>query len=95
MILGLLALVLSKGLPTFWPAQVVRITTLDGREVMGEVDTSERYRPEPQLLERLPEPMLERAQELLAEQDGEAGRQGASRQTGGNVKQPRSNEGSR
>ena len=56
MILGLLGLVLAKGLPTFWPAQVVRITTLDGREVMGEVDTSERYRPEPQLLERLPEP---------------------------------------
>jgi phosphate transport system permease protein len=74
MILGLLTLVLAKGLPTFWPARVVRITTLDGRTVMGEVDTSERYRPEPQLLERLPEPVLERARELLEAQDGESGR---------------------
>ncbi len=47
MILALLAFVLYAGLSTFWPGQVERVRTADGRVYMGERVAAETYRPEP------------------------------------------------
>src|SRR6516164_2547364 len=53
MIVGLLALVFVKGFLTFWPVAVVQVTTLDGTTYMGEVSTTEEYRPEENVFEAL------------------------------------------
>jgi phosphate transport system permease protein len=41
MVLGLLALVISRGVATFWPEDVVRFTTTSGEVVLGELRGSE------------------------------------------------------
>lgn len=43
MIVGLLALVLWSGLPTFWPIQLVRIERVDGKVLLGEVARTESF----------------------------------------------------
>jgi phosphate transport system permease protein len=43
MILGLLTLVLWNGLPTFWPAPLVRIARVDGKVLLGEETRSETF----------------------------------------------------
>ena len=50
MILGLLALVLVRGLSTFWPQPLVQLTTVDGKPLLGEITQIETYRPSDQLL---------------------------------------------
>jgi phosphate transport system permease protein len=55
MILGLLALVVWQGLPTFWPGQLVQVTTHAGRTLAGEVAVTESYRPESSVVDALPE----------------------------------------
>jgi phosphate transport system permease protein len=70
MIIGLLALVLYQGLPTFWPAPVVQIETLRGAKLMGEVTTIERFRPEEQVFEALPEELRTAARDRVASQGG-------------------------
>ncbi len=44
MIVGLMILILSSGLSTFWPSDVVRFTTFDDGVYMGEVARTERFR---------------------------------------------------
>ncbi len=46
MICGLLCLVVSQGLSTFWPVPVVRIETRDGHAYLGEVTRHDEFRPE-------------------------------------------------
>ncbi len=48
MITGLLGLVLSRGLPTFWPVPVLELTTHSGERIGGEVALVEAFRPEPE-----------------------------------------------
>jgi len=52
MITGLLALVVLKGVGTFWPGRIVRVETVSGRAPMGEVTASEDFRPEPSVRRR-------------------------------------------
>jgi phosphate transport system permease protein len=70
MILGLLALVLVQGLPTFWPDRVVRLETVDGRSVMGEVTGDESYRPEERAFDVLPEDLRAAARARVEAGDG-------------------------
>jgi phosphate transport system permease protein len=72
MILGLLALVLYHGLPSFWPKPVLELTTVDGRKVMGEVTSSGSYRPGELAYEILPAELRAAAQGRVAEQGGAA-----------------------
>ena len=46
MILGLLTIVVVRGGTTFWPQELRRIETVDGRALMGELTKTETYRPE-------------------------------------------------
>jgi phosphate transport system permease protein len=55
MILGLLALVVWQGLPTFWPGKLVQVATHAGRTLAGEVAVTESYRPESSVVDALPE----------------------------------------
>jgi phosphate transport system permease protein len=54
MIVGLLALVLVRGLATFWPSAVVQLRTVDGQVLMGELTRRERYQLDEQRLAELP-----------------------------------------
>jgi len=73
MIAGLLALVASEGLGTFWPRGLVRIETRDGRALLAEVSASEAYEPTEDELARLPEAELQAARDSLSA-DGTARR---------------------
>jgi phosphate transport system permease protein len=74
MIVGLLALVLVRGLATFWPPPVVQLRTIDGQTLMGEVTRHERYRPSEQLLAEMPEADAARIRASLEDQEGTAAR---------------------
>lgn len=75
MIVGLLALVVHQGTSTFWPQDVFRVETVDGRKLMGEVSTTGTYRPEAMAFERLPEDLRARAKSVVASADGESARE--------------------
>ncbi len=70
MIAGLIALVLIRGMATFWPVSVVSYTTHDGTVYQGEVTRSNSYRPDPELFEKLPAAARQEARQLLAANDG-------------------------
>ncbi len=70
MILGLLALVVWQGLPTFWPGPVVQVTTHGGRTLAGEVAVTESYRPESSVVDALPEVARARARSELERDSG-------------------------
>jgi len=70
MILGLLALVLWHGLPTFWPGPLVQVQTHGGRTLAGEVSVTESYAPEPSVVAALPEGARAAAQAELDRADG-------------------------
>lgn len=70
MILGLLALVVWQGLPTFWPGPLVQVETHAGRKLAGEVAVSESYRPEPSVIDALPESARAAARSELAKSEG-------------------------
>ena len=70
MILGLLALVLWHGLPTFWPGPLVQVQTHGGRTLAGEVSVTESYAPEPSVVAALPEGARSAAQAELDRADG-------------------------
>lgn len=74
MVAGLLALVLWKGLITFWPLPVIAVDTADGRPYMGEVTRFDRFRPEPTVLAGLSGEIAENAARELAANDGWAAR---------------------
>lgn len=74
MILGLLALVLTRGLATFWPAAVVELKTVSGESLLGEVARHEQYRPDEPLLAELPAGDAERIRAAAAADDGNSRR---------------------
>lgn len=74
MVVGLLALVLWKGLETFWPRELLRVETVDGRVYMGEVTRTDTYRPDPTLFEALEGDIATRAVVELEENEGFARR---------------------
>jgi len=65
MIVGLLGLVLWQGSLTFWPVPLVQITTLDGRQLLGELTRTESFPLNVQTLSTLPELDESRGPELL------------------------------
>lgn len=75
MVVGLLSLVLWKGLSTFWVVPVTKLTTVDGRVYMGEVTREDDYRPTSNIIEGLEGETAENARLELAENDGWAHRQ--------------------
>jgi len=74
MILGLLALVAFQGFSTFWPAPIVRIETLGGEVLVGEVTRHDTYRPGDQAFQDLPAEEVARAQAAVAAAGGSAAR---------------------
>ena len=71
MVVGLLVLVFSRGMATFWPSRIVQFQTVDGRTVMGEVTREEAYRPEEGALDALPDSVRAQADTILAASGGE------------------------
>ncbi len=74
MIVGLLVLVVWQGVATFWPQSVLRVETVDGRVLMGEVNTSEAYTPGPNAYAVLPEALRESARQSVGAAGGEVRR---------------------
>jgi len=70
MIVGLLGLVITEGIDTFWPVPVVRIETTDGGVAMGEVTREESYTPAAAVFEALPESERAGALAVAARGDG-------------------------
>lgn len=70
MVVGLLLLVLAKGLSTFWPADVLKVTTTDGRVFMGEITREDLYRPTDNVLADLDGEMAEKARQEVADGGG-------------------------
>jgi phosphate transport system permease protein len=54
MIVGLLVLVLCRGLATFWPQPLVAMRTFAGETILGEIAQYETYHPSEQRLAELP-----------------------------------------
>ena len=74
MTLGLLVLILVRGLGTFWPAPLARFQTVDGSVHLGEVTRRDRYRPARNAVESLPDAARESARRLLDRQRGRSTR---------------------
>lgn len=74
MVFGLLFLVLVRGLSTFWPLPVERVTTPDGRVYMGEVTRSDDYRPSENVIAALEGDMARAARSEVEAGDGWAHR---------------------
>ena len=70
MIVGLLGLVVFQGIGTFWPQPVVRVETVGGKVVQGEVTREQWFRPSAAVLDQLPESTRDGAREMLARQEG-------------------------
>ena len=70
MTIGLLVLILVRGLGTFWPAPLARFETVDGSVHLGEVTRRDRYRPAQSAVESLPAAAQESARRLLDRQRG-------------------------
>ena len=69
MVAGLLALVLWKGLTTFWPLAITRIAAVDG-VYMGEITRESYFSPSQAVLDDLPPQARQRAVDRLAETEG-------------------------
>jgi phosphate transport system permease protein len=74
MILGLLALVAVQGFSTFWPSPIVRVETLGGGVVVGEVTRHDTYGPGEQAFRSLPAEEAELARTAVAAADGSSER---------------------
>ena len=74
MISTLLFVVISRGLPTFWPQPVVEIATHDGQRFAGEVALSESFVIGPEALAALPADAAARARAALETSGGEIDR---------------------
>jgi len=74
MIVGLLLLVFVRGMATFWPVPVVRLETLAGDSVMGEVREEEEYRPQDDAFRVVPEDQREAARARVAAHGGKSTR---------------------
>ncbi len=51
MIVGLLAFIFWQGMATFWPRQIVQMTLLGGKVILGEVLDGENYKPDSSFLD--------------------------------------------
>jgi phosphate transport system permease protein len=74
MIVGLLALVVDRGLATFWPDALIRVETLDGRAYLGEPVVREHYVPGAEVYDTLPERLRDAARAKIAAQGGSSER---------------------
>jgi phosphate transport system permease protein len=74
MIIGLLFLILRFGIPTFWPAPLVQVTSYEGKSYLGEIVRSDEYRPEPSAFSALPTNLRASAEQYVAERKGLAER---------------------
>jgi phosphate transport system permease protein len=74
MIVGLLVLVLVEGGGTFWPGTLLEVKTHDGRTLLGEVVSDERYALDPIALEQLEPAARARAEAEMAAGDGKVRR---------------------
>ena len=70
MISGLLVVVFLGGAPAFWPQAVTHCETQSGASYMGEVVEVERFVPEPELFESLPEEQADTLRSIASENDG-------------------------
>jgi phosphate transport system permease protein len=70
MIVGLLAFVLYQGASTFWPGSVIKIETVDGRSLMGELTRSQDYRPEAGVFDAFPEELRDDMRSIVEQQGG-------------------------
>ena len=62
MVVGLIGLVYFHGLATFWPGALVKIETIGGGVVLGEITREESFQPESAMVRSLPETERKRAQ---------------------------------
>lgn len=53
MVVGLLGLVLVRGLGTLWPAPIVQVDLADGTQLLGQIEARERYLPQAAEVEAL------------------------------------------
>ena len=74
MIVGLIGLILWQGGTTFWPRDVVRIETIDGDVLVGEITRDDTYTPLEEELEALDTAARDRAARELQHRDGVARR---------------------
>lgn len=74
MILGLLAFITYQGFSTFWPVPIVRINTVDGQSIMGEVTRSETYSPADAVFEAYPPDVADQLRARVASEGGQARR---------------------
>jgi phosphate transport system permease protein len=65
MIVGLLIVVIYQGVATFWPAQVIELTTSDGTLLLGERAATEEFKPTEEFLASLPADAAARARQEL------------------------------
>lgn len=65
MVVGLLLLVLNKGMQTFWPSAIVKVKTEDGQVFMGDVTRLNEYRPAESVIESLPPAIAAKAQAVV------------------------------
>lgn len=70
MIVGLIVLVLVRGMATFWPGPMVSFTTQDGMVHLGEITRSNTFKPRPELIGELPADAREDARKMLAANEG-------------------------
>ncbi|HEY4309603.1 MAG TPA: phosphate ABC transporter permease PstA [Pirellulales bacterium] len=74
MIVGLLVLVLVRGLSTFWPQPLVELHTAVGQKLLGEETRRETYRPGEQLLAERPAEDAARIRAAIEANHGNAAR---------------------
>lgn len=74
MIVFLLGFVAVQGFRTFWPVEIVKVSTVAGRTVMGEITRSGAYRPESFFIDSMPEDAAAQARQMLEASDGWANR---------------------
>ncbi len=75
MIGGLLALVTVRGAQTFWPQEILRVETIDGGALLGELVKVETYEPEAHVFDAIEdEGEREKARALVAGLDGKSER---------------------
>lgn len=61
MVVGLLLMVLAKGLGTFWPSPLVRVELADGQVYVGEITRDETFRPSAEQLAAMSDAVRPRA----------------------------------
>ena len=74
MIVFLLGFVAVQGFRTFWPVEIVKVSTVAGQTVMGEVTRASAYRPESFFIDSMPEEAAAQARRMIEANGGWADR---------------------